>query len=60
MRIIIINIKVNKSILIQMTDFEKYLKNHQQKQKTSKSVYYVGILSLIALLAIVVNSASLI
>jgi len=43
-----------------MTDFEKYLKNHQQKQKASKSVYYVGILSLIALVAIVVNSASLI
>tara|TARA_B100000035_G_scaffold315391_1_gene335747 strand:+ start:27962 stop:28093 length:132 start_codon:yes stop_codon:yes gene_type:complete len=43
-----------------MTDFEKYLKNHQQKQKTSKNVYYVGILSLIAVVAIVVNSASLI
>ena len=43
-----------------MTDFEKYLKSHQQKQKTSKNVYYVGILSLIALVAIVVNSASLI
>jgi hypothetical protein len=60
MRIIIINFKVNKSIQIQMTDFEKYLKNHQQKQKTRKNVYYVGILSLIALLAIVVNSSSLI
>lgn len=43
-----------------MTDFEKYLKSYQQKQKTSKNVYYVGILSLIALVAIVVNSASLI
>ena len=43
-----------------MTDFEKYLKNHQQKQKASKSVYYVGILTFIALLAIVVNSSSLI
>ena len=43
-----------------MTDFEKYLKSYQQKQKTSKSVYYIGILSLIALLAIIVNSASLI
>jgi len=43
-----------------MTDFEKYLKNHQQKQKTSKGVYYIGILSLIAVVAIVVNSASLI
>jgi hypothetical protein len=43
-----------------MTDFEKYLKSHQQKQKTSKGVYYIGILTLIGLLAIVVNSASLI
>ena len=43
-----------------MTDFEKYLKSHQQKQKTSKSVYYIAILSLIALVAIIVNSASLI
>ena len=43
-----------------MTDFEKYLKNHQHKQKTSKSVYYVGILSLIVLVAILVNSTSLI
>ena len=43
-----------------MTDFEKYLKSHQQKQKTSKSVYYVGILSLIAVVAIAVNSAKLI
>jgi len=43
-----------------MTDFEKYLKNYQQKQKTSKSVYYIGILSLIAVVAVVVNSASLI
>ena len=43
-----------------MTDFEKYLESHQQKQKTSKSVYYVGILSLIAVVAIVVNSSSLI
>lgn len=43
-----------------MTDFEKYLKNHQQKQKTSKSVYYAGILSFIGLLAIIVNTASLI
>ena len=43
-----------------MTDFEKYLKNHQQKQKTSKSIYYVGILSVIAVVAIAVNSASLI
>jgi hypothetical protein len=43
-----------------MTDFEKYLKNHQQKQKTSKSVYYIGILSLIALVAIIVNSSTLI
>ena len=42
-----------------MTDFEKYLKNHQQKQKTSKSVYYIGILSLIAVVAIVVNSTTL-
>jgi hypothetical protein len=42
-----------------MTDFEKYLKNHQQKQKTSKNVYYFGILSLIAIVAIVVNTASL-
>jgi hypothetical protein len=60
MRIIIISIKVNIKLYKQMTDFEKYLKNHQQKQKTSKSVYYVGILSLIAVVAIVVNSASLI
>ena len=43
-----------------MTDFEKFLKNHQQKQKTSKSVYYAGILSLIAVVAILVNTASLI
>lgn len=43
-----------------MTDFEKYLKNHEKKQKTSKSVYYVGMLSLVAILSIVVNSASLI
>jgi len=42
-----------------MTDFEKYLKNHHQKQKTSKGVYYVGILSLIALVTILVNFASL-
>lgn len=42
-----------------MTDFEKYLKNHQQKQKTNKNLYYFGILSLIAVLAILVNSASL-
>ena len=43
-----------------MTDFEKYLKNHQQKQKASKSVYYIAILSLIAVAGIVVNSSSLI
>ena len=43
-----------------MTDFEKYLKSHQQKQKTSKNVYYVGILSLIAVIAIVVNSTLII
>ena len=41
-----------------MTDFEKYLKHHQQKQKTSKGLYYVVILSLVAVVASVVNIES--
>lgn len=43
-----------------MTDFERYLKNHQKKLKTSKNVYFVGILSLMVLVTIVVNFAPLI
>ncbi|MDA0670846.1 MAG: hypothetical protein O3A03_05860 [Proteobacteria bacterium] len=42
-----------------MTDFEKYLKHHQQKQKTSKGLYYLVILSFVAIVASVVNISSL-
>ena len=58
MRIIIIIIKYINLLFIDMTDFEKYLKHHQQKQKTSKGLYYVVILSLVAVVASVVNVSS--
>ena len=58
MRIIIIIIQEINLFIIDMTDFEKYLKHHQQKQKTSKGFYYVVILSLVAVVASVVNISS--
>jgi len=39
-----------------MTDFEKYLVNHQQKQKNSKFKYYISILGFVCCLTIFINS----
>ena len=44
---------------VNMTDFEKYLKQHQNKQKTSKNIYYITIIGLMVLIALAVNTTSL-
>ena len=38
-----------------MTDFEKYLKNHETKQKTGKGIYYVAILVIVSVASILTN-----